>query len=160
MKQTVKQLASVSLLSLTLASSSAFAAADEKLRAAAEQAQPAVIESLHDMVLIESGSSDVEGLKKMADYTEARLKALGAKTERRKTTRGAGADMVIGTFEGTGTRKLMLIAHMDTVDDRGMLASQSWVLDVNSVYGPRLAADKRGMVVILPSLNILTDPAW
>lgn len=114
MKLSVKLLASVGLFSLTLASSSALAAADEKLRAAAEQAQPAVIESLHDMVLIESGSSDVEGLKKMADYTEARLKALGARTERRKTTKGAGADMVIGTFEGSGSKKLMLIAHMDT----------------------------------------------
>ena len=41
----------------------------------------------------------------MADFTEARLKALGAKTERRKTTRGAGADIVIGTFEGTGTQE-------------------------------------------------------
>src|SRR5882757_2599167 len=160
MKQTVKQLASVSLLSLTLASSSAFAAADEKLRAAAEQAQPAVIESLHDMVLIESGSSDVEGLKKMADYTEARLKALGAKTERRTTTRGAGADMVIGTFEGTGTRKLMLIAHMDTVYEHGILASQPYKVDGNRIYGPGIADDKGGIAVILHSLKILTDAGW
>src|SRR5882757_996177 len=160
MKQTVKQLASVSLLSLTLASSSAFAAADEKLRAAAEQAQPAVIESLHDMVLIESGSSDVEGLKKMADYTEARLKALGAKTERRKTTRGAGADIVIGTFEGNGSRKLMLMAHMDTVYEPGILTSQPYRIDGNRIYGPGIADDKGGIAVILHSLKILGDAGW
>ncbi|MBS0529176.1 MAG: peptidase M20, partial [Proteobacteria bacterium] len=93
----------------------AWADADPKLKAAAEKAQPALIETLHDMVMIESGSRDVEGLAKMADFTEARLKALGAKTERRKTTKGAGADMVIGTFEGTGSKKIMLIGHMDTV---------------------------------------------
>src|SRR5882724_6429975 len=160
MKQTVKQLASVSLLSLSLASSSAFAAADEKLRAAAEQAQPAVIESLHDMVMIESGSSDVAGLAKMAEFTEARLKALGAKTERRKTTRGAGADMVIGTFEGTGARKLMLIAHMDTVYERGILTSQPYKVDGNRIYGPGIADDKGGIAVILHSLKILTDAGW
>src|ERR1700730_2041982 len=85
------------------------AAPDEKLKAAAETAQPALIETLREMVLIESGSGDVEGLKRMADLTEARLKALGATTERRKTTSGAGADMVIGTFTGTGSKKLMLI---------------------------------------------------
>jgi glutamate carboxypeptidase len=51
----------------------------------------------------------------MADFTEARLKALGTKTERRKTARGTGADMVIGTFEGTRSNKLTLIGHMDTV---------------------------------------------
>ncbi|QPF84092.1 M20/M25/M40 family metallo-hydrolase [Bradyrhizobium genosp. L] len=160
MKRSVKRLASLSLFALAVTSSSAFAAADEKLRAAAEQAQPAVIESLHDMVLIESGSADVEGLKKMADYTEARLKALGAKTERRKTTRGAGADMVIGTFDGTGTRKLMLIAHMDTVYEHGILASQPYKADGNRIYGPGIADDKGGIAVILHSLKILNDAGW
>ena len=83
-----------SLLALALSlacASPALAAPDEKLKAAAEAAQPALIETLHEMVLIESGSGDVEGLAKMADFTEARLKALGARTERRKTTRGDGA---------------------------------------------------------------------
>ena len=93
----------------------ALAAPDEKLKAAAEAAKPALIETLRDMVMIESGSSDVEGLAKMADFTDARLKALGAKTERRKAVRGAGADIVIGTFEGSGHKKLMLMGHMDTV---------------------------------------------
>ena len=50
------------------------------------------------MVMIESGSADVEGLIKMADFTEGRLKALGAKTERRKVSRGAGADIVMATY--------------------------------------------------------------
>src|SRR3954454_6531037 len=109
MKSFVKPLASIFLLGLAGANAPAFAAPDEKLRKAAEQAQPALIETLRDMVMIESGSGDVEGLAKMGDFTEARLKALGAKTERRKTTAGAGADIVIGTFEGTGARKLMLI---------------------------------------------------
>src|SRR5450631_3048155 len=119
-----KFLISVGLLAFACASSAALAAPDEKLRASAEQAQPALIETLHDMVMIESGSGDVDGLKKMADFTETRLKALGASTERRKATRGAGADIVIGRFEDTGIRKLMLIAHMDTVYQSGILATQ------------------------------------
>ncbi|MFB9269007.1 M20/M25/M40 family metallo-hydrolase [Bradyrhizobium erythrophlei] len=159
MTTSITRLASVSLFGLLLASP-AMAAADEKLRAAAEQAQPAVIESLRDMVMIESGSSDVDGLKKMADYTEARLKALGAKTERRKATRGAGADIVIGTFEGTGTKKLMLIAHMDTVYEHGILASQPYKVDGVRIYGPGIADDKGGIAVILHSLKILNDAGW
>ncbi|HEU0082816.1 MAG TPA: peptidase M20, partial [Bradyrhizobium sp.] len=125
-------------LSLAFATS-AFAAADEKLKTAAEAAQPALIETLHEMVLIESGSGDVEGLARLADLTEARLKALGATTERRKTTRGAGADMVIGTFTGAGSKKLMLIGHMDTVYQKGILATQPWRVDGNRVYGPGIA---------------------
>jgi glutamate carboxypeptidase len=138
----------------------AFAAADEKLKAAAEAAQPALIETLQAMVLIESGSSDLEGLAKMADFTEARLKALGATTERRKTTRGAGADMVIGTFTGTGSKKLMLIGHMDTVYQKGILTTQPWRVDGNRIYGPGIADDKGGLAVILHSLKILNDSGW
>src|SRR3954453_6783507 len=109
----------VFVLALALASPSFAAPPDEKLRAMADAAKPELIETLRQMVAIESGSADVEGLAKMSDFTEARLKALGAKTERRKATRGAGADIVIGTFEGTGHAKLMLMGHMDTVYERG-----------------------------------------
>ena len=148
------------LIALALASSSALAAADEKLRAAAEAAKPALIDTLRDMVMIESGSADVEGLAKMADFTEGRLKALGAKTERRKVARGPGADIVIGTFEGTGTKKLMLIAHMDTVYAKGILGSQPYRVDGNRIYGPGIADDKGGIAVILHSLKILGEAGW
>ena len=121
MRARMHHLASAGFMALALATSSALAAPDEKLRAAAEAAKPALVDTLRDMVMIESGSADVEGLTKMADFAERRLKALGAKTERRKVSRGPGADIVIGTFEGTGTRKLMLMAHMDTVYAKGIL---------------------------------------
>jgi glutamate carboxypeptidase len=154
------QLPYVVLLGLAAFIPAASAAPDERLKAAAERAKPALIETLHDMVMIESGSSDVAGLKAMADFTEARLKALGATTERRKTTRGAGADMVIGTFEGTGKRKLMLIAHMDTVYLPGILKSEPYHVDGDLIYGPGIADDKSGIAVILHSLQILKDRGW
>ena len=150
----------LSLLGLAAGTTATFAAADEKLKAAAEQEKAPLIETLRDMVMIESGSGDVEGLKKMADFTEARLKALGATTERRKTTRGAGADMVIGTFEGTGKRKLMLIAHMDTVYQPGILKTEPYHVDGDLIYGPGIADDKSGIAVILHSLQILKDSGW
>jgi glutamate carboxypeptidase len=154
------QLPYVVLLGLAAFIPAASAAPDERLKAAAEQAKPALIETLHDMVMIESGSSDVAGLKAMADFTEAWLKALGATTERRKTTRGAGADMVIGTFEGTGKRKLMLIAHMDTVYLPGILKAEPYHVDGDLIYGPGIADDKSGIAVILHGLQILKDRGW
>jgi glutamate carboxypeptidase len=148
------------VLVLALAAPALAAAPDEKLRAMANAAKPELIDTLRDMVMIESGSADLEGLGKMADFTEARLKALGAKTERRKTTRGAGADIVIGTFEGTGSAKLMLIAHMDTVYERGILATQPWRVDGERIYGPGIADDKGGIAVILHALKILNEVDW
>ena len=153
-------LLALSLLGLAAGATTALAAADAKLKAAAEQEKAPLIETLRDMVMIESGSSDAEGLKKMADFTEARLKALGATTERRKTTAGTRADMVIATFQGSGTRKLMLIAHMDTVYQRGILGSEPYRVDGNRIYGPGIADDKGGIAVVLHALKILKDAGW
>lgn len=136
------------------------AAPDAKLLAAAEKAQPALIETLKEMVLIESGSQQVDGLLKMAALIEGRLKALGAETERRKATAGAGADIVLGVFKGTGKRKIMLQAHMDTVYEPGILASQPYKIEGNRIYGPGIADDKSGLAVILASLQILKDAGW
>lgn len=138
----------------------AHAAPDARLKTAADTAQAALIDTLHDMVMIESGSGDVEGLAKMADYTENRLKALGAITERRKTTAGANADMVIGSFAGAGKKRLMLIGHMDTVYQKGILATQPYRVDGNKIFGPGIADDKGGLAVILHSLKILADAGW
>jgi glutamate carboxypeptidase len=148
------------ILAIGLAAASASAAPDEKLKTAAERAKPALIETLKQMVLIESGSSDVDGVKKMADFTEARLKALGANTERRKVTRGPGGDIVIATFEGSGTKKLMLIAHMDTVYEHGILATEPYKIDGQFIFGPGIADDKGGLAVVLHALQILGDQGW
>ena len=136
------------------------AAPDARLKAAAEQAQPAVIASLRDMVLIESGSADLAGLGRMADYVQARLAALGARTERIKATSGPGADIVIGRLRGSGTGRMMLIGHMDTVYETGILATQPWKVDGNRLYGPGIADDKGGIAVILHSLKILMESGW
>jgi glutamate carboxypeptidase len=150
--------AAAALLALAVATARA-APADAALRAAANAAQPAVIASLKDMVLIESGSSHGPGLAKMVDYVEARLKALGARTERIAPARGPGT-MVKGSFAGTGTKRLMLIAHMDTVYPVGTLANEPYREDGNKLYGPGIADDKGGIAVILHALAILKDAGW
>lgn len=137
----------------------ASAAPDAQLLSAARAAEPAVIQSLKDMVAIESGTMDAPGLGKMADYAEGRLKALGLQVERSK----AGPrerDLLVGRVSGTGKRRLMLIAHMDTIYWPGTLASQPIRQDGNKLYGPGIADDKGGMAVILHALAILRDTGW
>jgi glutamate carboxypeptidase len=151
------------LLALALSATvhaGAFAAeANQPLLQAARQAEPAVIDSLKDMVMIESGSSDAAGLAKMADYTEARLKALGAATERQRGSTGPGS-IVIGTFSGAGSKRIMLMAHMDTVYPAGTLATQPYKVEGRRIYGPGIADDKGGIAVILHALQLLKDAGW
>ncbi|MFT3802544.1 MAG: glutamate carboxypeptidase [Burkholderiaceae bacterium] len=133
---------------------------DDALLAAARDEQPAVLAALREMVLIESGSQDVEGLHRMADLVAGRLQALGFTIERRPASPGVGADIVVATLKGQGRRKLMMQAHMDTVYPRGTLASQPYRVDGDRVYGPGIADDKGGIAVILGALHVLLAGGW
>lgn len=132
---------------------------DDAIFAAAQAAQPAVIDTLHKLVLIESGSANITGLTQVADYAQARLQALGAKTERIKTS-NSDRGMVKGVLNGKGRLKAMLIAHMDTVYPDGILATQPYKQDGNRLYGPGIADDKSGIAVILHALAVLQSQGW
>ncbi len=150
-------------LLLLAAALSAFAradAADTALLKSAQQAQPAVVATLKDLVLIESGSANVPGLTRVADYAERRLQALGARTERLPVSRGPGATMVKASFSGAGRARVLLLAHMDTVYPDDTLASQPWREDGNRLYGPGIADDKGGIAVVLHALQLLKDAGW
>jgi glutamate carboxypeptidase len=132
---------------------------DDALFKAAEAAQAAVIDTLQNLVVIESGSANLPGLVKVADFAQTQLNALGAKTERIKTSDSERV-MVKGVLTGKGKLKVMLIAHMDTVYPDGSLASQPYKRDGNRLYGPGIADDKGGIAVILHSLEILKSLGW
>ena len=142
-----------------LLSAPAHAAPDAALLRAAQAAQPAVIVSLKDMVALESGTMDAPGLTRMADYVQARLQALGGQVERRKASSGNG-DILIARHSGTGKRKFMLIAHMDTIYAPGTLQTQPIKQDGNRLYGPGIADDKGGIAVVLHTLQILKAAGW
>jgi len=154
-------------LGLALGISAASAAPVEPVHSLAARQKAPLVDTLKDLVSIESGSGDREGLDRIADVIAGRLRALGGAVE---TIEPAAADiyhmvdtpkqigrMVQARFTGTGTRKIMLIAHMDTVYLRGMLARQPFRIDGNRAYGLGIADDKHGVAVILHALAILRD---
>jgi glutamate carboxypeptidase len=141
------------------------AAPDEPVRSLAAKEKPAVVETLRDLVNIESGSRDKEGLDRLAALIADRLGALGGKIEfyepnaadtyRLFDTPKEIGKVVIAHFQGTGTRRIMLLAHMDTVYPRGTLAKRPFRVEGARAYGPGIADDKGGVAVILHSLAIL-----
>ncbi|OFU89043.1 MULTISPECIES: glutamate carboxypeptidase [Stenotrophomonas] len=132
---------------------------DKALRAAAQKEVSAVIATLDDLVNIESGSNDTQGLMQMSTYLASRLERLGATVDRPPAT-GEGVPMVRGVLKGTGALRIMLIAHMDTVYDRGILGSEPFRREGNLIYGPGIADDKGGIAVILHSLALLQARGW
>ena len=62
---------------------------------------------------------------------------------------------VVGRFRGTGTARILLLAHMDTVYLPGMLARQPFRIDGDRAYGLGVSDNKHGVALILHTIGIL-----
>src|SRR5499426_1277360 len=157
------RLHSTLLLLLATMATSAFGQAVEPVRALAAREKPAMLETMKALVSIESGSRDIEGLRRIADLIAARLRGLGGQVElveasdiyKMEDTPAQIGKMVRATFTGTGDKKILLIAHMDTVYARGTLEKQPFRIDGDRAYGLGIADDKQGVAVILHTIAML-----
>src|SRR3954447_18115678 len=148
---------------LAVTTTSAFAQAVEPVRSLAAKEKPALLDTLKTLVSIESGRRDIEGLGKVADLVAARLSELGGQVElvepsnvyKMEDTPDQLGKMVRATFTGTGSKKILLIAHMDTVYQRGMLEKQPFRIDGDRAYGLGIADDKHGIALILHTIAML-----
>jgi glutamate carboxypeptidase len=119
--------------------------------------------TLKELVSIESGSRDSEGLERIANLIAAHLKRLGGALElveasdvyRMEDTPERIGKMVRATFKGNGARRILLLAHMDTVYPRGLLEKQPFRIDGDRAYGLGIADDKQGIAVIVHTVAML-----
>lgn len=133
-------------------------------RAAAAQKQP-LLDSLKEFVSIETGSRDLEGINQATELLAGKLRALGGQVEfiepsaattyRMADTPEKIGRIVKGSFKGTGTKKILLIAHMDTVYLRGMLARQPFRIEGDRAYGLGISDDKQGVALIVHVVSLL-----
>lgn len=133
---------------------------DAALLKAATAEAPALTKTLQQLVEIETGTGDAEGLAAMGKLLETRLAALGGATERVKPLGDTVGDIMVARWQGKGQGKILLIAHMDTVYQRGALARAPFKLVGSAqgqlAYGPGVADDKGGVALILHVLTLLT----
>ena len=133
------------------------------VHALAQKEQQPLLDTLRDLVSIESGSKDIEGLNVIAGRVADQLRQLGGTVEilqpadiyRLDDTPEKIGPAVHATFKGTGSTKIMLIAHMDTVYLKGMLKDQPFRIDGDKAYGLGIADDKQGVALILHTVAML-----
>jgi glutamate carboxypeptidase len=140
------------------------ASSDGRVLAAVRQQRQPFIDTLRQLVGMEAGSRDIEGLNQIADLIAARLRALGGEVEMvtpgadvvrfEDTPRQVGR-IVVGRFRGTGTRRILILAHMDTVYARGMGQQQPFRIDGDRAYGLGIADDKHGVALVLHTVAAL-----
>src|SRR5471032_2370231 len=109
------------VVTFLLASPTVFAQTAEAVRVQVQQERAPLLDTLRQLVSIESGSGDVEGVAKIGNLIADRLRQLGGEVElippatdmvRFKGTPPALGNTVVARFRGTGTKKILLLAHM------------------------------------------------
>lgn len=133
---------------------------DDALLATATAEQPAVVKTLERLVNIETGTGNAEGMTAMAQLLEDELKSLGATVTRSKAEGAVVGDNLVGVIKGKGSKKLMLMAHMDTVYVKGTLAKAAFRVDGARAFGPGIADDKGGIAMVLHTLRLLKNKGF
>ena len=131
-------------LLLGLAPAGAAAQSNDAVRALAQREKQPLLDTLKALVEIESGTADIEGVTRIGALVAERLRGLGGNVElvpaaadrlRVTSLPQQFADTVVARFRGRGTARILLLAHMDTVYERGMLAQQPFRIDEDRAYG-------------------------
>jgi glutamate carboxypeptidase len=140
------------------------AAADERVLGLARAQKEPFLATLKGLVEIESGSFDREGLDRIAGVIAARLAELGATVEMIEGPADAASTAtspprpgrtVVGTFKGRGTRSILLLAHMDTVYQKGDLARQPFRVEGDRAYGLGISDDKQAIAMLIHAAAML-----
>ncbi|HWD46075.1 MAG TPA: M20 family metallopeptidase [Actinomycetota bacterium] len=123
-----------------------------------------------ELVNIDSGSYTAAGVNRVADLCQARFELGGWTVERHRHRPDAAwvgpplGDMVVGRRVGArpvaeGGRRLLLLAHMDTVFDEGAAAARPFRVRGPRAYGPGVTDDKAGVVCGFEAVEVLCDEA-
>ncbi|MEE3925325.1 M20/M25/M40 family metallo-hydrolase [Pseudomonas viridiflava] len=150
-----------SVIAFSILSASAFAAdiSSEQLLKKAETEQTAYLETVKQLVDVDTGTGQAPGLKTISALLVERLKALGAEVTTTPATPSTG-DNIVGTIKGSGTRSFLLMVHYDTVFGPGTAAKRPFKQDGVRAYGPGVADAKGGVAMILHSLKLLQEEGF
>ncbi|MEE4219773.1 M20/M25/M40 family metallo-hydrolase [Pseudomonas viridiflava] len=150
-----------SVIAFSILSTGAFAAeiSPEQLLKKAETEQTAFLETVKQLVDVDTGTGQAPGLETISALLVERLKALGAEVTTTPATPSAG-DNIVGAIKGSGTRSFLLMVHYDTVFGPGTAAKRPFKQDGERAYGPGVADAKGGVAMILHSLKLLQEEGF
>ncbi len=120
-----------------------------------EQRQNQTVETIRQLVEIESPSDDKPSVDRIAAFLAAKFEALGGRTQLHRS-REFGDSLQID-FAGThGSRKpVLLLGHHDTVYPLGTLAGMSCEIEDGKLRGPGVLDMKSGIALILHAIEAL-----
>ena len=127
--------------------------------------EAAFLDTLKELVSIESGSSDPAGLSRIADLLAVRLRGLGGEVR----LVAPPADMVrfpehpaelgnsvVAQFRGSGTKRIPSARAHGHGLSTGMLDQQPFRIEGDRAYGLGIADNKQGVALILHTVSMVS----
>ena len=130
---------------------------DAKVLTAVKACEQTGRELIERVVAIDSGTGDAEGVNAVGAIYATELKALGADVKAVAPAPPAVGNNLVATLTGKGKGRIVLIAHMDTVFDRGDVAKRMPHWEGQHYIGPGAGDDKAGGVAALCALKALKE---
>lgn len=139
----------------SLLAQSAAPALDAAILPLATQEAPLLLDTLKKLTSFDSGTGQAEGLAQVVAAIETIARELGGVPERITPAAGIVGPNLKISFKGTGSKKILLIAHMDTVYPAGTAAARPFRIEGNKAIAPGIADDKAGIAVFLHAMKVL-----
>jgi len=146
---------SIALVALSPAAHAKLSPSEAKMVATVDAEYERSITLLEKLVNQNSGTMNFPGVKIVGDMMRAELEPLGFKVEWIDMAKAGRSGHLVATKVGKkGTKKLLLIAHLDTVFEADS-PFQTFVRNGEQAIGPGAGDDKGGMVVIVSALRAM-----
>ncbi len=114
------------------------------------------LDQLAELVGIDSGTFDTDGVDRVGEALGGRLEALGALVELRRD--GAAGRTLIARFPSRvpGPR-VLIVGHLDTVFESGAANARPLVVRDGRAYGPGSADMKGGLLLLVHALEAIRE---
>ena len=116
------------------------------------------VKDLEILTNIDSGNGDREGTEAANKFVAQHMEAMGATTEYRYNDR---ACHLISRLKGEGELTVLLVAHVDTVFNKGEAAKRPFRVDENGfAWGPGVGDDKATVMEVIYGLKALQEAGF
>src|SRR6267154_6026895 len=154
---TMKTIALLTVLFLNMSIAQAqLSKGEKKITGLVDANNPQALKLLEEVVNVNSGSMNFDGVYKVAQIFKSRLDALGFKTLWVDGKPFGRSGHLVGYHTGNGPSKtILLIGHLDTVFEPSSPFQKYTIVNDSTATGPGISDMKGGDVIIIYSLEAL-----
>lgn len=152
----MQRLIIIALITMSVSIQAQVSKVEKKIVNSVDTHHPEALRLLEEVVNINSGSMNFEGVKKVGMIFQAKLDALGFSTKWVDGSAWGRSGHLVAEHKGKG-KTLLLIGHLDTVFELASPFQQFKMINDSIMSGPGVGDMKGGDVIIIQAMQALKD---